>query len=117
LPLDAESLVDPELADKGDESHDDGDSVCVLDHLVSNPSRCGLEGLTRGRQLQDLVSEFVDVNWPGNNVLKGQISVGMFLSWRMRWDTVWAVLYQYVLHYMLRSANWLTAVLLLLSID
>jgi ABC-type iron transport system FetAB permease component len=32
----------------------------------------------------------------------------------MRWDTVWAVLYQYVLFYMLRSANWLTAVVLLL---
>jgi hypothetical protein len=24
------------------------------------------------------------------DVLNGQISVGMFLSWRMRWETVWA---------------------------
>jgi hypothetical protein len=30
--------------------------------------------------------------------------VGMFLSWRMRWDTVWAILYQHVLHHMLRSS-------------
>jgi hypothetical protein len=25
------------------------------------------------------------------DVLRGQISVGMFLSWRRRWETVWAV--------------------------
>jgi hypothetical protein len=32
----------------------------------------------------------------GADVLKGQISVGMFLSWRMRWETVWAVRRQFM---------------------
>jgi hypothetical protein len=30
------------------------------------------------------------------NVLNGQISVGMFLSWRIRWETVWAEFCQWV---------------------
>ena len=38
MPLEAESAVDKELADEGDEGHDDGDAVVISDHLV-NPSR------------------------------------------------------------------------------
>jgi hypothetical protein len=34
LPLEAEGLVNKELAEKGDESHDDGDAVIELDHCI-----------------------------------------------------------------------------------
>lgn len=33
LPLEAESLVDKELAEEGDEGHNDGDAVDISDHL------------------------------------------------------------------------------------
>jgi hypothetical protein len=38
LPLEAESLVDPELSNKRDGSHDDGDAVFVLDDVTCDPS-------------------------------------------------------------------------------
>jgi hypothetical protein len=42
LPLKAESLVDKELAEKRDDSHDDSDTVFVLVCVDFDPSRCGL---------------------------------------------------------------------------
>lgn len=49
-----------------------------------------------------------------SHVLKGQISVGMFLSWRRRCEAVWAVASSIRVLSCRSSANWLTALLLLL---
>jgi hypothetical protein len=38
LPLEAESSVDKELAEKGEERHDDGNAISVSAHLFSHPS-------------------------------------------------------------------------------
>jgi hypothetical protein len=100
LPLEAEGLVDKELAEKRDEGHDDGDTVIVSDHLFVDPPHRGMGTYPRTRTAGH-VSIFVGVECVGSDVLRGQISVGMFLSWRMRWETVWAGFYQYALYHMM----------------
>src|SRR5690348_13127123 len=52
-----------------------------------------MEGLTRERRLGTGLAKHSSKQREkgGINVLRGQISVGMFLSWRRRWDTVWAI--------------------------
>lgn len=89
LPLEAESAVDKELADERDEGHDDGNTVFISDHLL-DPSRWELGDLPEDDDCGDTLANWYHTTCVGN-VLNGQISVGMFLSWRMRWDTVWAV--------------------------
>lgn len=49
-----------------------------------------------------------------DSILKGQISVGMFLSWRRRCEAVWAVYRSIRVRSGIVSANWLTTLLLLL---
>lgn len=71
--------------------------------------------LTQGRQLQCILVKSWIICETGSDVLNGQISVGMFLSWRMRWEMVWAVYCQCHLD-ALWSVNWRTAMLLFLSI-
>jgi hypothetical protein len=46
LPLEAESLVDEELAKEGDDGHDNGNTVFVLVHLISPPC-CRAEHLPK----------------------------------------------------------------------
>lgn len=48
------------------------------------------------------------------DVLRGQISVGMFLSWRRRCEAVWAIASSITVLSRRDLANWLTALLLLL---
>lgn len=99
LPLEAESAVDKKLADERDEGHDDGDAVVVSDHLLE-PLTLRTWRLTRGRRLRESVSGYIHQGmW--RDILNGQISVGMFLSWRMRWETVWAVYGHYVFYWVL----------------
>jgi hypothetical protein len=113
LPLEAESSVDKELAEKREEGHDNGDAVSVSAHLFSHPSHDEHEDLPEDNNCEAVLAMAHMTLEGGSNILNGQISVGMFLSWRMRWETVWAALCQCGL-WLVVSVNWLTAVLLLL---
>jgi hypothetical protein len=57
LPLEAESLIDEELAEEGDDGHDDGNAAFVLVHLVF-AFILRRRGLTQGQQLEACVSIF-----------------------------------------------------------
>ena len=58
LPLEAESLVDKELAEERDDGHDDGDAVLVSDHLFADPPHRAMVTYPRTRTAV-LVSDFV----------------------------------------------------------
>ena len=47
LSLEAEGLVDKELAEKRDDSHDDGNAVVESDHLFADPPHRGLRTYPR----------------------------------------------------------------------
>jgi hypothetical protein len=114
LPLEAESLVDPEFPAEGEEGHDDGNAIRYVRPPYPRPRIARKGDLPKDDNCEKSQQAFSCILHSGRDVLKGQISVGMFLSWRRRWEAVWAVASSIRVLWCPCSANWLTALLVLL---